>query len=206
MIEPHAEPSSAETIEAISSANSPAPALRTTSGARTAGSSQTPYMNARPGGNAVTAVPTAAHSRFQAQKTTPKATPSTAVTTMSTVRQRAVAPVFESVADDGRTACSAMSPPDSLRRHDPDQVRGSAANRTLSAEALPCRMFGCPAERSPRRSAQPRAVRSHSTRASPSGTQRPVHGSQPGAARYAPLLPLVISRNPGAVAPAGTPA
>ena len=32
---------------------------------------------------------------------------------------------------------------DSLRRHDPDQVRGSAVARTLSALALPCR--GCEA-------------------------------------------------------------
>src|SRR5688500_18831796 len=78
-------------------------------------------------------------TRFHAQKTTPKATPRTAVTTMSTVRQRlggASIPV-----DGGRTACSAMIPPDSLRRHDPDQVRGSAVSRTLSAEALPCRFL-----------------------------------------------------------------
>src|SRR3954471_9608189 len=93
-------------------------------------------------------------ARFHAQKTTPKATPRTAVTTMSTVRQRPTgadpdpAPAGDDDDDDGRTACSAMSPPDSLRRHDPDQVRGSAESRTLSAEALPCRMFGCAAERS----------------------------------------------------------
>src|SRR3954453_15624859 len=43
-------------------------------------------------------------------------------------------------------------PPDSLRRHDPDQVRGSAGSRTLSAEALPCcvYVFGCVAEPTPR--------------------------------------------------------
>ena len=46
-------------LAAISSANRPAPALRTTSGASTAGSSQTPYMNAWPGGKATNAVPTA---------------------------------------------------------------------------------------------------------------------------------------------------
>src|SRR5690349_20361376 len=91
-------------------------------------------MSACPGGNAVKAAPVALHTRFQAQNTTPKATPSTAVTTMSTVRQRTI-----DADDDGRTACSAMIPPDSLRRHDPDQVRGSAVSRTLSAEALPCR-------------------------------------------------------------------
>src|SRR3954451_24445983 len=95
-------------------------------------------------------------ARFHAQKTTPKATPMTAVTTMSTVRHRATGPGPEPVPpgcddgdDDGRTACSAMSPPDSLRRHDPDQVRGSAESRTLSAEALPCRMFGCAATLAP---------------------------------------------------------
>jgi hypothetical protein len=32
---------------------------------------------------------------------------------------------------------------DFLRWHYPDQVRGSAAGRTLSAVALPCRLFGC---------------------------------------------------------------
>src|SRR5919112_1591347 len=94
-------------------------------------------MAAWAGGKAVKAAPVAAHSRFHAQKTTPKATPRTAVTTMSTVRQR----MPEDADDDGRTACSAMIPPDSLRRHDPDQVRGSAVSRTLSAEALPCRFL-----------------------------------------------------------------
>src|SRR6476620_8301129 len=79
-------------------------------------------------------------ARFHAQKTTPKATPRTAVTTMSTVRQRAPARAGPGTSwDGGRTAESAMVPPDSLRRHDPDQVRGSAVARTLSAEALPCR-------------------------------------------------------------------
>ena len=72
----------------MNSANSPAPALRTMSGATTAGSSQTPYMKAWAGGNAAKAAPVAFHSRPQAQKTTPNATPRTAVTTMSTVRQR----------------------------------------------------------------------------------------------------------------------
>src|SRR4051812_18654584 len=144
MIEPQLEPSRADRMAATSSANRPAPGLRMISGAMTAGSSQTPYMNAWAGGNAAKAAPVAAQSRFQAQKTTPKATPSTAVTTMSTVRQRRTGadPPAVSGDDDGRTACSAMSPPDSLRRHDPDQVRGSAEFRTLSAVALPCRMFG----------------------------------------------------------------
>jgi hypothetical protein len=41
------------------------------------------------------------HSRPHAQKTTPKATPRTAVMTMSTVRQRVAVPV---ASDDGRTA------------------------------------------------------------------------------------------------------
>src|SRR6476469_4568680 len=92
------------------------------------------------------------NARFQAQKTTPKATPRTAVTTMSTVRQRTVARPLVSVVpvDGGRTAESAMIPPDSLRRHDPDQVRGSAVARTLSAEALPCRCFLLCRETSPR--------------------------------------------------------
>src|SRR4029450_10222975 len=107
--------------------------------ARTAGMSQTPYMNACAGGKAEKAVPVPAHSRPHAQKTTPKATPRTAVTTMSTVRQRPGGrPGPDASANDGLTAWSAMSPPDSLRRHDPDQVRGSAVSRTLSAEALPC--------------------------------------------------------------------
>src|SRR3954470_6204048 len=130
-------------MAATVSAKIAAPGLRTISGATAPGSSHTPYMTAWAGGNAVNAVPVATHSRFHAQKTTPKATPSTAVTTMSTVRQRA--PPGRSETDDGRTACSAMLPPDSLRRHDPDQVRGSAVDRTLSAGALPCRMFRCAA-------------------------------------------------------------
>src|SRR5690348_3828118 len=102
MIEPQLDPSSAERIAATSSANRPAPGLRTTSGASTAGSSHTPYMNAWAGGNAANAAPVAAHSRFHAQKTTPKATPRTAVTTMSTVRQRRLGtePAPDSADDD----------------------------------------------------------------------------------------------------------
>src|SRR6478735_724657 len=88
-------------------------------------------------------------ARFHAQKTTPKATPRTAVTTMSTVRQRVPAAAGSVASDGGRTAESAMIPPDSLRRHDPDQVRGSAVARTLSAEALPCRFLLLCAHRSP---------------------------------------------------------
>src|SRR3954468_10902832 len=141
VVVPQAEPSRAETMAAISSANRPAPGLRTTSGARTAGISQTPYMKAWPGGKAAKAGPVPAQSRPQAQKTTPKAAPRTAVTTMSTVRQRLPPGCGSTDSDDERTACSAMSPPDSLRRHDPDQVRGSAVSRTLSAEALPCRFL-----------------------------------------------------------------
>src|SRR3978361_225250 len=103
MIDPQLEPISAERIAATSWANGPAPGLRTTSGASTAGSSQTPYMKACAGGNAANAVPVAAHSRFHAQKTTPKATPSTAVTTMSTVRQRRAGTASAERADDGPT-------------------------------------------------------------------------------------------------------
>src|SRR4051812_44231450 len=128
-------------MAATVSAKIAAPGLRTISGATTAGSSHTPYMKAWAGGNAVNAVPVAAHNRFHAQKTTPKAAPRTAVTTMSTVRQRLRPGCGSAISDDERTACSAMSPPDSLRRHDPDQVRGSAVSRTLSAEALPCRFL-----------------------------------------------------------------
>src|SRR5688572_26470964 len=138
---PQAEPSNAETVAASSSANRPAPGLRMISGASTAGISQTPYMKACPGGKAAKAGPVLFHSRPQAQKTTPKATPRTAVTTMSTVRQRVPRTGSDASFDDGRTAGPAMSPPDSLRRHDPDQVRGSAVSRTLSAEALPCRFL-----------------------------------------------------------------
>ena len=101
---PQAEPSSAETMLASSSANRPAPALRTMSGASTAGSSQTPYMTACPGGKAANGAPAAAQSSPQAQKTTPKATPRTAVTTMSTVRQRRVPRWPSEPADDGWTA------------------------------------------------------------------------------------------------------
>src|SRR5689334_4832121 len=104
MIEPQLEPSRADRIAATSSANRPAPGLRTTSGASTAGSSHTPYMNAWAGGNAAKAAPVAAHNRFQAQKATPKATPRTAVTTMSTVRQRKLGTAPVSAGDDGRTA------------------------------------------------------------------------------------------------------
>src|SRR3954451_22362784 len=64
-------------------------------------------MAAWAGGKAVNAAPVATHSRFQAQKATPKATPRTAVTTMSTVRQRTLRPV-PVPADEGRTAWSAM--------------------------------------------------------------------------------------------------
>ena len=53
----------------------------------TPGSSQTPYMTPCAGGKAANAGPRAPHGRFQAQKTTPKATAITAATTMSTVRQ-----------------------------------------------------------------------------------------------------------------------
>src|SRR3954469_8954553 len=129
-------------------------------------------MSAWAGGNAVNAVPVAAHSRFHAQKTTPKATPRTAVTTMSTVRQRLL-PDCGSTDSDERTACSAMSPPDSLRRHDPDQVRGSAVSRTLSAEALPCRMCSVVLQ------SVALYLRNLASSASPSGTPRPVQASQP---------------------------
>src|SRR3954469_26048183 len=162
-------------MAATVSAKIAAPGLRTISGATTAGSSHTPYMTAWAGGNAVNAVPVAAHSRFHAQKTTPKATPRTAVTTMSTVRQRLL-PDCGSTDSDERTACSAMSPPDSLRRHDPDQVRGSAVSRTLSAEALPCRMFGCAAERS-----RLPPVRSAEGCPEPFGRRLAVGHAQPGA-------------------------
>jgi hypothetical protein len=60
-------------------------------------------MNAWAGGKAVNAAPVAFHSRPQAQNTTPKATPRTAVMTMSTVRQRPGAP-FPVASDDERTA------------------------------------------------------------------------------------------------------
>src|SRR3954469_12769766 len=170
MIPPYGEPSTMLTAAASVEANTAAPGLRTSRPATTPGMRYTPLSRPETGGTA------SAASRFQAQKTTPKATPSPAVTTMSTGRQRAAAPVFEPVADDGRTACSAMSPPDSLRRHDPDQVRGSAANRTLSAEALPCRMFGCAAERS-----RLPPVRSAEGCPEPFGRRLAVGHAQPGA-------------------------
>jgi hypothetical protein len=84
---PHWLPSRALTVEASTIAKMAAPGLRTTNIARTPGTSQTPYMNACPGGNALKAGSSATHKVFHAQNTTPNATPSTAVTTRSTVRQ-----------------------------------------------------------------------------------------------------------------------
>ena len=75
MIEPHCEPSRAETIAATARRRAPRPACGRSAGRRRPGSSQTPYMNACAGGNAAKAAPVAAQSRFHAQKTTPKATP-----------------------------------------------------------------------------------------------------------------------------------
>src|SRR5688500_20194172 len=109
----------------MNSAKRPAPALRTISGATTAGSSQTPYMNAWAGGKAVNAAPVAFHSSPHAQKTTPKAPPRTAVTTMSTVRQSVAVPVASD--DDGRTACPVLTRLGTLRRHYAEQGRVSAS-------------------------------------------------------------------------------
>src|SRR3712207_9303403 len=88
---PQAEPSSAETMPASSSAKSPAPALRTTSGASTAGSSQTPYMTAWAGGKALKGGSSGAQRNPQAQKTAPKATPRGAGIAKVQVGQRAAA-------------------------------------------------------------------------------------------------------------------
>jgi hypothetical protein len=58
-----------------------------TSGPSTAGTSQTPYMKACDGGNAVNAVDVVFQRFPHAQKTTPKATAMAEATTTSTVRQ-----------------------------------------------------------------------------------------------------------------------
>ena len=84
---PHWLPRSALTVAASTIAKTAAPGLRTTNMTKTPGTSQTPYINACPGGNALKAGSSTAHNVFHAQNTTPKATPSTAVTTRSTVRQ-----------------------------------------------------------------------------------------------------------------------
>jgi 2-dehydro-3-deoxygluconokinase len=84
-------PSSALTIAATSSVKTAAPGLRITSAPSTPGSSHTPYISPCSGGRKAKALPVAAYSRFQAQKTTPKATAITAATTTSTVRQVLVA-------------------------------------------------------------------------------------------------------------------
>ena len=136
---PHAEPSSAETT-AASELGEQAGAGLADDQRRQHGGQQPDAVHERlrRAGRRRTAAPGAAQSRPQAQKTTPKATPRTAVTTMSTVRQRRAA---LGVGTGGRRTDGLIGhglPPDSLRRHDPDQVRGSAVSRTLSAEALPC--------------------------------------------------------------------
>src|SRR4051812_5994635 len=127
MIPPYGDPSRMLTVAASVEANVAAPGLRTSSPATTPGMRYTPLSSPDAGGTARAA------TRFHPQNTTPKATPRTAVTTMSTVRQWARDTGSVVAVDGGRTARSAMAPPDSLRRHDPDQVRGSAVDRTLSA-------------------------------------------------------------------------
>src|SRR3954447_12880567 len=107
MIRPYGEPSSRLTAAARVEANTAAPGLRTSSPATTAGIRYTPLRIAASGGKKSSGAASTPKTRFQAQKTTPKATPGTAVTTMSTVRQRTPAGTRAdgSVAsDDGRTA------------------------------------------------------------------------------------------------------
>src|SRR2546425_660619 len=87
---PHCEPMSADTIAARSSQKRAAPGFRITNPPRTAGMSQTPEIRYCAAGSAVKAGAVAAHSAFQAQKTTPNATAMTAATTTSTVRQAGV--------------------------------------------------------------------------------------------------------------------
>ena len=85
-VTPQASPSNAETMAAMVSQYTAAPGLRRISPPSTAGSSQTPYSSAWLGGNPAKAPVVAVHRLFQAQNTTPNATPSTDATTMSMVR------------------------------------------------------------------------------------------------------------------------
>src|SRR3954468_17061014 len=109
MIRPYGEPSSRLTAAARVEANTAAPGLRTSSPATTAGIRYTPLRIAASGGKKSSGAASTPKTRFQAQKATPKATPRTAATTMSTVRQRTLRPA-PVPADDGRTAWSAMDP------------------------------------------------------------------------------------------------
>src|SRR4051794_39216098 len=168
MIRPYGEPRRRLTAAASVEANTAAPGLRTSSAATTPGIRYTPLRIAASGGKKSSGAASTPKTRVQAQKTTPKATPRTAGTTMSTGRPRTPAgnpargaggsgdgragppaPAFSRHpaptdrwhrTTDGRPD-RPLLPPDSLRRHDPDQVRGSAVSRTLSAEALPCRFL-----------------------------------------------------------------
>src|SRR5690606_4731562 len=111
-------------------------------------------MTAWAGGKKMNSGSVACQSMPQNQNTTPMATPSTAATTMSTVRQaygERCAEVFtggpfasvRTREGSGQERPRGVSPGgthDFLRWHDPDQVsKGLRGCRTLSAEALPCR-------------------------------------------------------------------
>src|SRR4051794_17361823 len=103
MIRPYGEPRRRLTAAASVEANTAAPGLRTSSAATTPGIRYTPLRIAASGGKKSSGAASTPKTRFQAQKTTPKATPRTAVTTISTVRQRPPAGTGTdgSVASDG---------------------------------------------------------------------------------------------------------
>ncbi len=107
-VQPQALPRATETNAATVSVKNAAPGLRMITPPSTAGTSQTPYMKARPGKGIASAGPF--QSRFQAQNTTPNATAMTAATTMSMVRQR----------------CAVMVLPPSLTRNKPRGTRQDA--------------------------------------------------------------------------------
>src|SRR5699024_1470288 len=140
---PHWLPSSIDITAAIISASSAAPGLRTMSPASSAGRNQIPASRPSAGLNAAVSGPIRVYSCPYPRNATPKAAPLSTVTSRSTVRKRVIT---SPSSWKGRGAPVVLhGNPDSLRRCEPDQVRGSAlAAHSQHRAVLPCQWMTVP--------------------------------------------------------------